>query len=155
MENTHTTESAGIRNDSEVLLKTGLVAIREYVPGDRNFILKTFLVGLYYGGSVFSDMVKGVFMKKYHAIAEKLLDYPLTKIKICCLKEDPDTVLGYSIYRYVDGKTVLDFLYVKKAWRRAGIGKSLLPLDIVAVTHLTKVGKSLKPSNIEFDPFLI
>lgn len=126
-----------------------IVKIRDWKVGDENFILSTFLRGLYYGNDWFKEIPKDLFMTKYHDIIEYLLAKPNTVVKIACLKEDEDVILGYSIHR----DSILDFIFVKKAWRKKGIGKALLPLTFTKVSHLTKVGRALKPTSCIFDPF--
>lgn len=130
-----------------------LYDIREYISSDKPFIMATFLRGLYYGETWFSQIPKDVFMDNYKRVAEALLDRPNVTIRIACLKEDPDVILGYSISK----GTVLDWTYVKKAWRGAGVGRSLLPAQVTAVTHLSENGKDLmkKIPNCIFNPFLI
>lgn len=132
------------------LEKTKLVAFREYQPDDRNFIFSTWLRGLYYGDSWFSEIPKNIFMQHYHAVIERLLDAPGVTIKVACLSDTPDVILGYSVTR----GNILDYVFVKSAWRKAGIGKSLVPPAPYTVTHLTKVGKILKPVNCPFNPFV-
>lgn len=132
--------------------KKDLVTIRDSEPGDHNFVLATFLRGLYYGDSWFTMIPKSIFMDQYHAILEILINSPGVDIKVCCLKDDPEVILGYSIY----SNTVLHFVYVKRSWRAIGIAKSLVPINISATTHLTDVGRKLlrdHPS-VVFNPFL-
>lgn len=130
-----------------------LYDIREYVSSDKAFIMATFLRGLYYGDTWFSQIPKDIFMDNYKRIAEALIERPDASVRIACLKEDPDVILGYSISK----GTALDWVYVKKAWRGAGIGRALLPPKITAITHLADTGKALmnKIPNCIFNPFLI
>ena len=79
------------------MTKNDLVTIRDFRPEDKNFILSTFLRGLYHGGSCFSIMNKQTFMEHYHGVAESLLASPNTKVKVACLKEDLDVILGYTM----------------------------------------------------------
>ncbi len=138
-----------------MLEKADLVKIRDWRLGDENFILSTFLRGLYYGNDWFKEIPKDIFMHHYHAFAERLLAAPTVTVKVACLKEDEDVILGYSISRELPlNNTVLDFIFVKSAWRRIGIGRSLLPSSFNTVSQLTKVGKALKPSNCIFNPFI-
>lgn len=130
--------------------KSNLVAIRDFLPNDRNFILSCWLKGLYYGDSWFSTIPKDLFMKQYHDILVRLLAAPGVSVRVACLKEDADVILGYSVSR----GPILDWVFVKAAWRQIGIGKSLTPPDWATVSHLTKLGKALKPSHIVFNPFL-
>ena len=130
-----------------------LYDIRDANNSDKNFILATFLRGVYYGDSWFSMIPKDIFMNKYKVLAAKLVNDPKMVIKIACLPEDPDVILGYSIMS-PDYQAVV-WCFVKTAWRRKGIARSLLPQHPVAVTHLTALGKSLlnKFPNAVFNPF--
>ncbi len=134
--------------------KKDLVVHREGTLEDRNFILATWLRGLYYGCDFFREIPKARFMASYHDILERALKSPSSIVRIACLKEDPSVILGYAVVRRVKDTTVLDWLFVKSAWRNIGIGKGLIPPGLGAVTHLTKVGKALKPESVVFDPFL-
>lgn len=135
--------------------KRDLIAIRPYTPADYNFILATWLRGLYYGDSWFSLIPKDVFMKHYHNVIESLLSLPTTKVKIACLRDDPEVILGYVVVNQDD--TVLHFCFIKKAWRAIGIARSLVSPSTKTVTHLTKLGQILlrKKPEIVFNPFTI
>lgn len=133
----------------------GLYDIRDGNNNDKSFILATFLRGLYYGDSWFSLIPKHIFMDNYKHIAQLLVNNPNTVIKVACLKEDPNVILGYSL---LSGDLhTMHFVFVKKAWRMKGIARSLVPSNLGCVTHLTTVGKDLlkKHSVIIFDPFRI
>lgn len=138
----------------ETINKSDLVALRDYLPADKNFIYASWLRGLYYGSDFYREIPKNIFMAAYHTILERLLTAPGTVIRVACLKDDPETILGYAVARRSQGITVMDWLFVKSSWRNIGIGKSLVPPNLGAVTHLTKVGKALKPVNCVFNPFI-
>lgn len=137
-----------------------LYDVRDYVESDKAFIMATFLRGLYYGDSWFSLIPKDVFMFNYKSIIESLLQYPGTQVRVACLKEDPDVLLGYSLSR----GSIVHWVYVKSSktkegltWRRNGIARRLLPDSVSDVTHLTALGRSLmhKLPDCVFNPFLI
>lgn len=90
-------------------------------------------------------------MRKYHALLERLLRTEGLTVTVACLKDDTDVVLGYA----VSTGGCLHYIFVKKAWRKIGLGKSLLPKDLKSVSHLTEVGRSLlrKHPSVYFDPF--
>lgn len=133
----------------------GLYDVRDYNDKDRNLILATFLRGLYYGDSWFSMIPKNIFMDNYKLVIQALVDNPKTVIKIACLKEDPEVILGYSILSS-DYQTI-HWLYIKSVWRRQGIGRSLVPQHPMYVSHLSALGKTLlnKLPNTTFNPFAI
>lgn len=128
-----------------------LYEIRIYEPTDFNFIMATFLRGLYYGDSWFSLMPKDVFMNVYKQIAEALINKH--QVYIACLKEDRDVILGYSILS--KDETTIHWVFVKQMWRKQGIGRSLIPQSVNCVTHLTDLGRKLMPkiNNCIFNPF--
>lgn len=133
----------------------GLYNIRTATTDDRNFVLKSFLLGIYYGDSWFSKIPKAIFMNNYKKVAAALFDNPRNMVVVACLPDDPSVILGYSIISG-DGLT-LHWVYVKKDWRNRGIMTRILPQSINCVTHLTELGiillkKSNKP--ITFNPFL-
>jgi len=129
-----------------------LIKVRSYTENDRAFIKATFLRGLYYGDSWFSEVPKPIFMNNYSTFVDKIIDISQKDIRIACLPDDPDVILGYS----VSSKESLHWVYVKEKWRKQGIGKSLLP-QFKYVTHLSKLGRTLlnnyKPA--VFNPFAI
>lgn len=136
-----------------MLNKNELVAIRGFKPDDYNFIIATWLRGLYYGDSWFSLIPKQVFMTRYHHIIEALLGSNKVIVKVACLKEDPEVILGYSVLS-VD-LTAVHWVFVKKAWRTIGIAKQLTPESVTTATHLTKTGLSiLTKKKTVFNPFL-
>lgn len=133
----------------------GLFDIRDVKESDKNFVLATFLRGLYYGDSWFSMIPKPIFMANYKHVAVALVNSPKTVIKIACLKEDPDVILGYSMLSS-DYQTI-HWVFVKAAWRNKGIAKALLPQYPIAITHLSRLGVILKSKfpNAVFNPFAI
>lgn len=132
----------------------GLYDIRDATAEDMAFVMATFLRGLYYGDPWYQQVPKDIFMDHYSKAAKAAWASPLFKIKVACLKEDSNIILGYSILSADDVAVV--WLFVKSAWRRQGIGKSLLPENPIYVTHLTTLGKSLikeKFPTLEYNPY--
>lgn len=137
------------------MLKSNLIEIRDCKPYDTNFIYASWLRGLYHGDTWFGEIPKHIFMTNYHKVLELIIARPGIQIKVACLKEDPDVILGYAV---IGNSSVLHWLFVKSAWRKIGIGKSLLPEKVTAVTHLTKLGRILMrkiPGYPVFDPFRV
>lgn len=133
---------------------TGLYDIRDFKKEDTNFILASFYNGVYYGDFRFKQVPKKAFMENYRKIGEALLTDPTkTVIKVACLPEDPDVILGYSILSH--DYMGIKWVFVKERWRKRGIAKSLVPHYPTYVTHLTKIGEQLlsKFENCAFIPF--
>ena len=133
----------------ELIPKKDLIAIRDAVAGDQAFIFATFLKGLRFGNDYYKLIDQDSYFKNYHQILTQLLIR--RQCKVACLKSDSDTILGYSIF----SGTIVDWVFVKPAWRRIGIAKDLLPVGINTCTHLNKLCKSIKPPQWSFDPFKI
>lgn len=134
----------------------GLYDVRDAKIEDANFVLATFLRGLYYGESWYSAIPKDIFMNNYKRVAVAMLANPNNIVKIACLKEDPDVILGYSILSA--DYQVIHWCFVKKAWRKKGIARSLVPSRPQFISHLTELGKSLMskfPKETVFNPFAL
>lgn len=133
----------------------GLYDIREMQPGDKHFILATFLRGVYYGNSWFTLIPKNIFMANYKKVAEHMVSSPNFIVNIACLKDDPSVIIGYSILS-ANGE-IIHWVFVKSMWRKNGVAKSLLPTAPIAVSHLSTIGKTLmtKLPNVIFNPFAI
>lgn len=141
---------------------TGLFALRDARESDKNFILATFMRGVYYGDSksdpngpkFFSLIPKKIFMEKYKPYAEALI--ATRTVKIACLPDDPEIILGYSIAS--KDFQVLDWVFVKSAWRNKGVAKALVPNPPTSVSHITKVGFALLnkfKTEVVFNPFTV
>jgi GNAT superfamily N-acetyltransferase len=134
----------------------GLYKIRPYKESDKKFILATFLRGLYYGDFFFNEIPKNIFMDNYKFVAEKLITSKTNTVVIACLPDDEDVILAYSIMS--SNFETIHWIYVKAAWRKQGIGKSITPLYPTYVSHLSKLGKELlktKYKETKFNPFYV
>jgi|688.fasta_scaffold858875_1 hypothetical protein len=87
-----------------------LIDIRDHKKDDEPFLFSTYLKNNWYDKTNSTTLKKATWMNLQHGRLEKVLDKQ--KIKIACLKEDPDVILGYS---FQDGSA--PFVYVKLAWR--------------------------------------
>lgn len=121
---------------------------------DIGFIVSTWLQGLYHGNDWFKQIDRDTYFDFYKKVVKSLVHRPTVKLKICCLKDNTDVILGYSVVEEKDHKKILHWVFVKPVWRKQGIAKVLIPKDIEVITHLTKWGKQLKPKEWIFNPFL-
>lgn len=94
-------------------------------------------------------------MAGYKNIAESLIANPKNVVKVACLKEDQDVILGYSILS-ADFQT-LHWVFVKSAFRKQGIARMILPQYPSVITHLSTLGKNLmhKFKGVIFNPFAL
>jgi len=127
--------------------------IRGYKQEDHNLIASTFLKGVYYGNEFYGMIDKNVFMANYKYIFEALIAQNL--IKIACLPDDEDTVLGYSIL--TKDLTVAHWVFIKKDWRaKFCIFKLLVPPSITTYSHFSTQGLQIAKKcfpNSTFNPF--
>lgn len=150
MQDTQSDKDSLSNNAPEGIEDLGEIIIyRDHKTEDAGFIYSTWLQGLYYGNDWFKQIDQETYFDFYNKIIRQLLFKKSAKIKVAALKEDPDVLIGYSVWR----ESTLDWVFVKPAWRRLGIAKRLIPENIAKCTHMTKIGKSLKPKEWEFDPF--
>ncbi len=135
-----------------VVNKSQLVDIREGIEADHNFIYASWLRGLRHGNPHFELIHGESYFKHQHEVIKNILDDFEVTIKIACLKESPDVILGYCIYK----NERLDWIFVKKSWRTIGLARDLVPSHINTVSHVTRVGLSLlkKHPEIQFNPYL-
>lgn len=131
----------------------GLYDIRDVQDNDKPFIMATLLRGVYFGDPYYTRMPKDRFMRAYKVLAEAAVDNKLVNIKVACLKEDHDVIIGYSILSK-DYQAIV-WAFVKKNWRKRGIGRTLVPQHPSVCTHLTITGEKLlnKYPGLVFDPF--
>jgi len=123
------------------------VLLRPATEADYPLIYATWLKATYYGNNWFKQIKEEIFFNNYKKIiAHRLANNVVT---VCCSEKDPDVVFGYS----VSGPGVLHWVYVKKAWRRAGIAKNLIPQDCKEITSITKMGKLCNKGRLDFNPF--
>jgi Acetyltransferase (GNAT) domain len=128
-----------------------LFKLREGLKEDEPFIYSTWLKSLYYDNVIFREIDKPLYFTKYSKVIEAILDNKVVQVNCCVLSESSEVIVGYVI-RHFDR---LHYIYVKKAWRKNGIAKLLLKdLNIERYSHITTLGKRLKPKEWKFDPFL-
>ena len=144
--------------------KRELIAYRPAQLTDMAFIYRSILMGTFHGNrpakgqkldpkcpvDYFSSINQDTFMKEYHAYLDHLFSVPGNEIKIACLVEEPDVILGFSVFR----SGVLHFVFVKPDWRHIRIGSDLIPADIKSVTGFTRVGDIIRRrKGWEFNPW--
>lgn len=122
----------------------------------RNMIYSKWLRSLRYSNDYFRLIAKGPYFKTYQRFIEKLLNKPNTMIRLAVLSDNHDVCLGFCVYRHDRAFHILDYVHVHKDHRRQGIGSMLVPPNIIAITHLTRIGLSIwgsKMKDVAFNPF--
>lgn len=136
---------------TEVNYSVNLIKNRVGVLDDRDFIYATWLRPFFYDNDYIGEIDRETYFEKYSKVIEFILKDSETQVTIACLKDDEEIILGYSVSK----RNMLHWVYVKKAWRELGIGKSLVPRGTDTVTHLTELGRMVKPKDWKFDPFFV
>jgi hypothetical protein len=127
-----------------------LVSIRSALPGDKPFIYKTWLRGLYYGCPFFNDIPSRIFYQSYQQILDEMFASGEVQVRVACLKDDSDVILGYCAH----APQTLHWVYVKKPWRKIGVAKLLVDFPIKTVTHQTTATRGLiLKYHFKFNPF--
>lgn len=96
-----------------------LITFRECIESDHPFIFASWLNNYWISHGKKGSLPKNLFMKSKHAEIECALSQD--RVIVAVLKDDPDTILGYAVFR----GTVPVWAYIKKAWRSAGIKEAL------------------------------
>lgn len=132
--------------------KSSLITIRPGEFDDLNFIFSTWLKGLRWGSKFHKDLDQEVYFKGQHRVIEKVIENPATEIRVACLKDTPEVIIGYSV---VTDATTLHFVFCKKDWRNIGLAKDLVPNSVAEVSVVTTVGAAIlkRHSNIVHNPY--
>lgn len=141
-------------SDSNSNAMMSLIAIRDYVSTDENFVFKSALEGIYYGSTLLSKIKKIIFLSHYRNILRNEMALSTTRVKIACIASDPNEIKGFSIL--VNNEKALMWVFVKKDWRKHGMARALVPDTVVEVTNLSPVGESIikKYPHVSFNPFV-
>lgn len=132
--------------------KAQIVQLRHYIPpSDESFVYKSWLDGLYFGNKEFNKMGHDEFHEDYRRVIKHILAKEDCVVIIACLKEDNDVIIGFSVTR----PTIIDWVFVRNAWRRLGIGKDLVShIKPETVTHTTIKGNTIRIKyKLNYHPF--
>lgn len=117
-----------------------------------NLVRSKWMRTLRHGNEYFKLADSDTYYGAYQRFIHILLNRPNSILRLAVLSDDHDVVLGWSLIE-VD---VLHYVYVQHEHRNQGIGKSLVPVPIHTITHLTKAGMSAwhnKLPHAKFNPF--
>lgn len=119
----------------------------------RNYVMAKWMRSYRYGNDYIKLSDSDSYFEAYNSYINIVLMHPSAIVRIAALADDPDVALGFSVCR----DTILDYVWVHKDNRKQGIGGFLVPPNIEAFTHLTRVGLKLWPLQLpgaKFKPFL-
>lgn len=135
------------------IAKKDLIKLRSGTLDDINLVFSSWLDGLRFGNWVYGLIDKAVYYQTQHKVIEYLLARPTVSVRVACLADAPDVIIGYSVFE----NNKLHWIYVKKKWRGIGVARDLMPYNIDTVTNITNVGLVImraKLPHVRFNPFL-
>ncbi len=117
--------------------------IRKCAPEDKPFILATMLRGIRHGCSDMMHINSAEFFSHYSAQAEALLNSPFCHIRVACLPDDADFIVGY-IVGFRD-KESLVWCYTKSLFRKQGVLNLLMAdYEWKYCTNITAIGNVIR-----------
>jgi hypothetical protein len=118
----------------------------------QNMVYAKWMRSLKYGNEYFKLADPDSFFSAYKRYIGSILARPRSVVRIAVLSDDHDVALGWSI---IEGD-VLHYVHVNHEQRNKGVGKTLVPVAISTITHLTKAGAAIWNSKLRhasFNPF--
>lgn len=139
--------------------------IRAVQGDDIPFIYSTWLKSYRNDSGIGLSVRKSVFFENYRLILDKILQENTTKVLVACKPDEPNVIFGYLVAD--PSENVLHYVFVKEAFWRLGIAKSLFKQlfpssGSVFITHLTRTASSLEIlsgyeeiGKFTYNPFLL
>ncbi len=119
-----------------------LVVVRKYKPNkDIALIFSTWRNSIWFDEPRDAKQANTVFRKLTQKI-KNIINNKTSTIKIACLKEDPDIIVGYSVFTQDN----LEWIYVKPDYRKKKIGAALAKGFKTISEPQTKIGKAIAKS---------
>lgn len=85
-----------------------MIKVRSMSKEDEPFIFATYLKNNWYSGKLSTTLKKDTWMRVQHGRLEALFANAPEQVKVVCLEEDHNTILGYRLQ---------DFIYIRPQWR--------------------------------------
>lgn len=105
--------------------------IRAATQADRPLIFATWLRAYRHGSHFPRRIPDAVFFEEHHSVIEELLER--SDVRVAFPSGEPEVILGWSVVEVLEPKAdgeaapvAVHFVYVKPAFRRAGVARSLL-----------------------------
>lgn len=138
-----------------------LIFVRGAVESDFGCIIRRWEDSVRYSFDWFKVIDPDYFYSVYRKLIESTLRKPEMVIKIACLKEDPDVIIGFAVYEAITAfepkNYNLHYVYVKEIWRDYRIAKILVPDTVTQCSNMTKIGMAIhkKYPYVKFQPALM
>jgi GNAT superfamily N-acetyltransferase len=111
---------------------------------DYGFLIATWPKAIYYGSAHSgNEHERNLWFKAKYDLINTMLQNPRWEIRIACVDEDPSFILGYSVTMPNRDSRLVHFVYVKKGYRKQGIGKLLTGPERIDVSKAdwTDIGR--------------
>lgn len=139
------------------------VTIRPFKSTDANLIYSTWLRNYFHSSAFAKKISSDVFFKYHQLIVERILSRSKDHVLIACLPDAPDVIVGYLVYEKLPQDLVIHYCYVKKAFRKLGIAKSLFAsagIDLDQSNYYSHLTYEVEPiirtyPNLIYSPYLI
>lgn len=118
----------------------------------RGTLYKDFVHTLRAGNDWFKLIDDDAYYQTYKKVMPMLLSRADTSVRLACLADALDVCIGWAV---LEGEK-LHYVFVRKDFRRQGIGTELLPKEITTITHLTWHGQLFRNKRFpqsKFNPF--
>lgn len=127
-----------------VALDSAAVLYRRADPDDAAFVFSYWLRDHFERSAFAKGITKATFMRLHHLLLERIIARSV--VFVACDPEAPNVCYGFIC---AEGPEVLHYLYVKRRFRRMGIGTGLLAAAGMSdgpkvFTHLTDEGIALR-----------
>lgn len=126
-------------------------AIRPANKDDIPFIYATWL-NSYYHDSWARSVKKTIYFDNYKHVIDQLLQD--SEVKVACLPENTNVILGFL----VEQLNIVHYCFVKEAFRRMGVAKSLFDHEKAYITHITRSFSPILRDHEEtftYNPFIL
>jgi ribosomal protein S18 acetylase RimI-like enzyme len=98
--------------------------IREVTQDDRPLIFATWLRSFKHGSSWPRHIPDRLYFDAHHSVIDALL--ARSTVRVATPPDEPEVILGWSVVETSPSMSVIHYIYVKPAFRQAGIARALL-----------------------------
>lgn len=130
--------------------------IRRAEPADIPFIYSSWLKSYRTGSGLGLASGKHAYFITYNLVIDHILEKPDAIVWVAAKEDEPNVIWGYLVAE----PTVLHYVFVKGAFRRFGVAKSLYEIAFQErpfVTHMTALGREVLRMHpgFKFNPTLL